>query len=169
MRTPHYSVKRTDSLVLLVPPLYKIHWIMWTFACLSLPLLINSTTGHYNSTGMYSTGLWSAFLASVQQGRALPNPQTHNTYVSTPSPSPLISPPPSYPSSPTWLTACWYLSKSWVIPEPRPGEDGSRWANVQTEERDGQTRGEDGVLWRTCTATDRGHSEKVKVRGHLSQ
>ena len=45
-------------------------------ACLPLtqgcqPLLINSTTGHYNSTGMYSTGLWSAFLASVQQGRAL--------------------------------------------------------------------------------------------------
>ena len=71
--------------------------------------------------------------------------------------------------SSTWLTACWYLSKSWVVPEPRPGEDGSCWANVQTEERDGQTRGEDGVLWRACTATDRGHSEKVKVRGRLSQ
>ena len=35
------------------------------------PLLINSTTGQYNSTGMHNTGLWSAFLASVQQGRGL--------------------------------------------------------------------------------------------------
>ena len=30
------------------------------------PLLINSTTGYYNnSTGIHSTSLWSAFLASV--------------------------------------------------------------------------------------------------------
>jgi len=36
-----------------------------------LPLLIDSTTGHYNSTGMHSTSLWSAFHTSVQQGRAL--------------------------------------------------------------------------------------------------
>ena len=37
------------------------------------PLLINSTTGHYNSTGMCSItcNLWSAFLTRVQQGRAL--------------------------------------------------------------------------------------------------
>ena len=33
--------------------------------------LINSTTGHYNSTGTHSTSLWLAFLTSVQQGRAL--------------------------------------------------------------------------------------------------
>ena len=47
-------------------------------ACLPLtqgcpPLLINSTTGQYNSTGtcMHSISLWSVFLASTQQGRAL--------------------------------------------------------------------------------------------------
>ena len=34
-------------------------------------LLIDSPTGHYNSTGMYSTSLGLAFLASVQKGRAL--------------------------------------------------------------------------------------------------
>ena len=33
--------------------------------------LKNSTTGFYNSTGMHSTSLWLAFLASVQQERAL--------------------------------------------------------------------------------------------------
>ena len=36
-----------------------------------LPPLIASTTEHYNSTGTHSTKLWSAFLTSVQQGRAL--------------------------------------------------------------------------------------------------
>ena len=36
-----------------------------------LPLVIDSTTGHYNSTGAHSTSLWLAFFASVQQGRAL--------------------------------------------------------------------------------------------------
>ena len=77
MRTPRYSVKRTDSSVLLVSAQYKIHWIMQTLACPSPPLLSNSTTGHYNSTGMYSTGLWSAFLASVQQGRVLERSQQH--------------------------------------------------------------------------------------------
>ena len=77
MQAPRYSVKRTDSSVLLVPALYKIHWIMQTLACLSPPLLINSTTGHYNSTGMYSTGLWSGFLTSIQQGRALECSQQH--------------------------------------------------------------------------------------------
>ena len=35
------------------------------------PRLIDSTTGHYNSIGSYSSSLWSAFLASVQEGRAL--------------------------------------------------------------------------------------------------
>ena len=69
MRTPRYSVKQTDSSVPLVPALCKIHWLPLTQGC--QPLLINSTTGHYNSTGMYSTSLWSAFLTSVQQGRAL--------------------------------------------------------------------------------------------------
>ena len=29
------------------------------------PLLINSTTGHYNSIGSHSSSLWSAFLAST--------------------------------------------------------------------------------------------------------
>ena len=33
------------------------------------PPLINSTTGHYNSTGMHSTSLWLAFLASVCTAR----------------------------------------------------------------------------------------------------
>ena len=58
----------------LIPRLYKIHWIMWTLACLSHKIpapLIDSTTGHYNSTGMYSTSLWLVFLTSIQQGRAL--------------------------------------------------------------------------------------------------
>ena len=32
MRTPHYSVKRTDFAVLLVPGLFKIHSIMQTLA-----------------------------------------------------------------------------------------------------------------------------------------
>jgi len=36
-----------------------------------LPWLIDSTTGHYNSIGSHSSSLWSVFLASVQQGRAL--------------------------------------------------------------------------------------------------
>ena len=35
------------------------------------PLLIDSTTGHYNSTGMHSTSLWLAFLTSVQQKRTM--------------------------------------------------------------------------------------------------
>ena len=33
--------------------------------------LMDSTTGHYNSIGLHSSSLWSAFLARVQQGRAL--------------------------------------------------------------------------------------------------
>ena len=36
-----------------------------------LPQLIDSTTGYYNSIGLHSSSLWSAFLTSVQQGRAL--------------------------------------------------------------------------------------------------
>ena len=35
------------------------------------PLLIESTTRHYNSTGMHSTSFLIAFPVSVQQGRAL--------------------------------------------------------------------------------------------------
>ena len=44
-----------------------------------LPPLIDSTTGYYNSTGMYSTtcNLWSAFLARVQQGTCLRSVQQH--------------------------------------------------------------------------------------------
>ena len=33
--------------------------------------LIDSTTGQYNSAGMNNSNLWLAFLASLQQGRAL--------------------------------------------------------------------------------------------------
>ena len=50
-------------------------------ACLALmqvclPRLIDSTTGHYKSTGVHSTSvhstsLWLAFLTSVQQGTHL--------------------------------------------------------------------------------------------------
>ena len=35
------------------------------------PLPIESTTGHYSSTGMHSMSFWLAFPASVQQGKAL--------------------------------------------------------------------------------------------------
>ena len=35
------------------------------------PQLIDSTTGYYNNIGSHSSSLWSAFLASVQQGRTL--------------------------------------------------------------------------------------------------
>ena len=34
-------------------------------------LLIDSATGHYNSSGMHSTSLWLYFLTSTQLGRAL--------------------------------------------------------------------------------------------------
>ena len=50
----------------------------WTItdACMPLtqdrlPSLIQSTTRHYNSTGMHSTSFLIAFPVSVQQGRAL--------------------------------------------------------------------------------------------------
>ena len=33
--------------------------------------LIDSTIGQYNSAGMNNSSLWLAFLASLQQGRAL--------------------------------------------------------------------------------------------------
>ena len=72
MRTPRYSVKQDK---LFGPS------IIWTVQnslnnvdagmCLSqncLAPLIDLTTGHYNSTGTYSTSLWLAFLASEQQG-----------------------------------------------------------------------------------------------------
>ena len=38
LRTPPYSVKRTDSSVPLVPGLYKIHWIMQSLTYLSCKL-----------------------------------------------------------------------------------------------------------------------------------
>ena len=73
MPTPRYSVKRTNSSVLLVPELYKIHWIMGrSLACLSHNVVHHCwSIQQYNSTGMHSISLWSAFLASTQQGRAL--------------------------------------------------------------------------------------------------
>ena len=36
-----------------------------------LGMLIYLLTGFYNSTGTYSTSLWLAFLASIQQEKAL--------------------------------------------------------------------------------------------------
>ena len=72
MRSPRYSVKRTESLVPLVPGLYKFRWIMRSLAFLSRKVIHHCwSTQQYNSTDMHSAGLWSAFLASVQQGRAL--------------------------------------------------------------------------------------------------
>jgi len=35
------------------------------------PRLTDSTTGHYNTIGSHSYSLWSAFLRSVQEERAL--------------------------------------------------------------------------------------------------
>ena len=35
------------------------------------PTLIDSTTEHFNTIGSHSSSPWSAFLASIQQGRAL--------------------------------------------------------------------------------------------------
>ena len=35
------------------------------------PLLLDAMTGHHNSTGTHSTSLWLAFLASIQQERAM--------------------------------------------------------------------------------------------------
>ena len=55
MRTPPLSVKQTGILIMQ--------------GC--LPPLIDSRTGHYNSTGARSISLWLAFLGGIQQGRAL--------------------------------------------------------------------------------------------------
>ena len=72
MRTPHYSVKRTDFAVPLVPGLYKIHSIMWMLASLSHKIVRHRwPSGHYTNTGNHSSSLWLSFLAIVQQGRAL--------------------------------------------------------------------------------------------------
>ena len=75
MRIPHYCVKvdrffgpfstctvqnSLDNLDVHLPPMQ---------GC--LPPLIDSTTEHYSSTGTHNTNLWSAFLTSIQQGRAL--------------------------------------------------------------------------------------------------
>ena len=73
MQTPSYSAKQTGFLVPLVPLQNLVDnadtRLPLTQDC--QPPLIDSTTGHYNITGTYSTSLWSVFLASVQQGRAL--------------------------------------------------------------------------------------------------
>ena len=75
MRIPRYSVKRTTSSVPLVPGLYIIYWIMRTLTCLSRKFVRTADrfkTGQlYNTISSYSSSLWSAFLASVQQGIAL--------------------------------------------------------------------------------------------------
>ena len=73
MRTPHHSVKQTDSLVPLVPALYVQNSLDNAEACLPLtqgcqPLQLDITIA------LVCTVLASghaAFLASVQQGRAL--------------------------------------------------------------------------------------------------
>ena len=69
MRTPRYSIKQTDSLVPLVPVLYKIHWIMRRLACLSCRLSTTADQFNNNSTGMYSTGLWSCSLSCKRTAR----------------------------------------------------------------------------------------------------
>ena len=75
MRTPRYSVKRTNFAVPLVPGLYENSL---NKANTGRPLaqgclapLIDSPTGHYTNAGMHSSSLWLSFLAIVQQGRAL--------------------------------------------------------------------------------------------------
>ena len=76
MQTPRYSVKQTSSSVPLCST-WTVHnsldnvdtHLPLMQAC--PPPLIDSTTGHYNSIDSHSSSLWLAFLASVQQGRAL--------------------------------------------------------------------------------------------------
>ena len=72
VQTLHYSVKRTDFAVLLIPGLYKNSL---NNADAGRPLtqdcpapLIDSPTGHYTNTGTHSSSLWLSFLAIVQQG-----------------------------------------------------------------------------------------------------
>jgi len=72
MWTPCYSVKQTVFSVPLVPGLYKIHADASMPHAQDCPVpLIDSTTGHYNSSGMHNSSIWLAFLASIQQGGAL--------------------------------------------------------------------------------------------------
>ena len=66
MWTPHYSVKRTDFVVPLVPELHKIHSIMRTLAQDCPASLIDLPTGHYTNTAIHSSSLWLSFLAIVQ-------------------------------------------------------------------------------------------------------
>ena len=71
MRTPRYFIKQTR-----VPGLYRSHWIMGTPTWLSHKFVrhcwsIQQLNISYNSIGLHSSSLWSAFLASIQQGRAL--------------------------------------------------------------------------------------------------
>ena len=63
---------RAGRLVGLVSGLCKIHWIMWMLTCLSHKII-------HCMVCMHSASLWSAFLASAHQGRALEqqNAQLH--------------------------------------------------------------------------------------------
>ena len=57
-----YNQWNTDRF--LVPSVRGLYWTMQILALMEgcLPPLIDSTTGHYNSTATHSTSLWSAFL-----------------------------------------------------------------------------------------------------------
>ena len=70
MQTPHYSIKQKVFSVPLIPGPYKIHLIN-ADAHMRHCWSINSTTGHYDSTGTHSMRFWLAFPASIQQERAL--------------------------------------------------------------------------------------------------
>ena len=65
----HHSVKRTVPAPIQNPLDNTDSGRPLTQDCPAL--LIDSTTGHQNNTGTHSTSLWSAFLAIVQQGRAM--------------------------------------------------------------------------------------------------
>ena len=77
MQKPLYFIKRTGFSVPLVSGLYKICWIMRTFACLTHKILHHCWTIQklviiIALVHTVLTSLWSAFLAmySIQQGRA---------------------------------------------------------------------------------------------------
>ena len=60
MQTPHYSIKRTDFVIPLVPGLYKVH------ADAGRPLAQDCSALLIDSpTGQYSSSLWLSFLAIV--------------------------------------------------------------------------------------------------------
>ena len=81
----HNIGSTTEGLHCTVEPLYYGH-NQTTASCpdnrgvhiLEASGIFSVTTGHYNSIGLHSSGLWSAFLASVHQGRALKHAFVHS-------------------------------------------------------------------------------------------